>query len=332
MGCSAANSVDKAIFFSPFPGLDWARTNLLRPSISEARGSGTQRLYSYRDLLELKVIKSLLDAGVSLQSARRAIEYLRGNLGEDIATASLVINGAGSVLVRTDGELVDLVRAQILVAQGRSLHGPELDLPPQDKVPRNGYAVQCRVTTEDPENNFVPDYGRIMAYRSASGMGIRLDAGTAFSGAVVTPFYDSLLVKVTASGQTFPIALQRLHRALREFRIRGVKTNIPFLENLILRDTLGMTDDDIDHKRGLDYSKDTPDAVDAVLSGHYHHPTHFRRDGRDFDAWDDTYSETETVDSAMTNALSAWTARICSRRSSSCSSLPRQTPPRSSNV
>ena len=88
----------------------WARTDLIRPSIADARGSGTQRRYSYRDLVELKVIKGLLDAGVSLQSARRAIEYLRSNLGEDIASASLVINGTGSVLVRTDGELVDLVR------------------------------------------------------------------------------------------------------------------------------------------------------------------------------------------------------------------------------
>src|SRR3954464_7727663 len=88
----------------------WARTNLVRPSVHDAAGSGTQRRYSYRDLVELKVIKGLLDAGVSLQSARKAIEYLRDHLGEDIATASLVINGAGSVLVRTDGELVDLIR------------------------------------------------------------------------------------------------------------------------------------------------------------------------------------------------------------------------------
>jgi DNA-binding transcriptional MerR regulator len=88
----------------------WARTDLIRPSIADARGSGTQRRYSYRDLVELKVIKGLLDAGVSLQSARRAIEYLRDHMGEDIATASLVINGNGSVLARSDGELVDLVR------------------------------------------------------------------------------------------------------------------------------------------------------------------------------------------------------------------------------
>ncbi|MDQ4133571.1 MAG: MerR family transcriptional regulator [Actinomycetota bacterium] len=88
----------------------WARTDLIRPSIADARGSGTQRRYSYRDLVELKVIKSLLDAGVSLQQARRAIEYLRGNLGEDIASTSLVLGGSSSVLVRTDGELIDLMR------------------------------------------------------------------------------------------------------------------------------------------------------------------------------------------------------------------------------
>ena len=88
----------------------WARTDLIRPSLADARGSGTQRVYSYRDLVELKVIKSLLDAGVALQSARRAIEYLRHNLGEDIATASLVLNGTGSVLAHSDGELIDVVR------------------------------------------------------------------------------------------------------------------------------------------------------------------------------------------------------------------------------
>ena len=128
---------------------------------------------------------------------------------------------------------IDLVRAQILVAQGFPLHGPELDLPPQAEVPRNGYAVQARVTTEDPENKFMPDYGRILTYRSAGGFGIRLDGGMGASGSVITPFYDSLLVKVTASGRSFDIALQRMDRALREFRIRGVKTNIPFIENLI---------------------------------------------------------------------------------------------------
>ncbi|MHB8520154.1 MAG: pyruvate carboxylase [Limisphaerales bacterium] len=132
---------------------------------------------------------------------------------------------------------VDLVRSQILVAQGCALHGPELGLPQQDQIMRMGFAVQCRITTEDPENKFTPDYGRILTYRSAAGFGIRLDGGMGDTGSVITPFYDSLLVKVTASGRTFDIALQRMDRALREFRIRGVKTNIPFLENVIANET-----------------------------------------------------------------------------------------------
>jgi pyruvate carboxylase len=128
---------------------------------------------------------------------------------------------------------IDLVRAQILIAQGAELHGLDLALPAQDAIPRMGFAVQCRVTTEDPENKFTPNYGKILTFRAAEGFGIRLDAGMGDTGAVITPFYDSLLVKITASGQTFDMALDRMDRALREFRIRGVKTNIPFLENVI---------------------------------------------------------------------------------------------------
>ncbi|REK10439.1 MAG: pyruvate carboxylase [Planctomycetota bacterium] len=128
---------------------------------------------------------------------------------------------------------VDIVRSQILVAEGRRLDDEEIGLGSQDKIRTYGYALQGRVTTEDPENRFLPDYGRIMHYRSAGGMGLRLDAGTAFSGAQVTPFYDSLLVKVTAWGPTFKDATRRMERGLSEFRIRGVKTNIPFLINLV---------------------------------------------------------------------------------------------------
>ncbi len=128
---------------------------------------------------------------------------------------------------------LDLVRAQILIAQGHSLHSREVGMPVQNQVPRNGYAIQCRVTTEDPENKFTPDYGKILAYRSPGGFGIRLDGGMGYSGAVITPFYDSMLVKVIASGQTYEIAMDRMDRALSEFRIRGVKTNIPFLENVV---------------------------------------------------------------------------------------------------
>jgi pyruvate carboxylase len=127
----------------------------------------------------------------------------------------------------------DLVRSQILVAQGHALHGPEVGIPPQDQIPCFGHAVQCRITTEDPENGFTPDYGEILTYRSAAGFGIRLDGGMGNAGTVITPFYDSLLVKLTARGRTFEHALDRMERALREFRIRGVKTNIPFLENVV---------------------------------------------------------------------------------------------------
>jgi pyruvate carboxylase len=132
---------------------------------------------------------------------------------------------------------IDLVKSQILLAQGVPLSDPEIGLPSQEAVRTSGYAVQCRVTTEDPTNNFLPDYGRIAHYRSASGMGIRLDAGTAFSGATVNPFYDSLLVKVTARGRRFIDACRRMERCLQEFRVRGVKTNIQFLIKLITNKT-----------------------------------------------------------------------------------------------
>lgn len=128
---------------------------------------------------------------------------------------------------------LDLVRAQILIAQGHSLHSPEVGMPAQADIPRNGFALQSRVTTEDPENKFMPDYGRLMAYRSPGGLGIRIDGGMGFAGAVITPFYDSMLAKLVAFGPTYEIAMARMHRALAEYRIRGVKTNIPFLENVI---------------------------------------------------------------------------------------------------
>ena len=128
---------------------------------------------------------------------------------------------------------IDLVRSQILVAQGHQLHEPPMSLPNRENIPLNGAALQCRVTTEDPENNFAPDYGKLSTYRSPAGFGIRLDGGTAYAGATLAAYYDSLLVKVTAWGANLPEACQRMDRALREFRIRGVKTNIPFVENVV---------------------------------------------------------------------------------------------------
>jgi pyruvate carboxylase len=132
---------------------------------------------------------------------------------------------------------IDIVKSQILIAQGFKLHEPPINIPVQEKIETRGVAIQSRITTEDPENNFIPDYGRLTSYRSAAGFGVRLDGGSAFSGAVITPYFDSLLVKVTAHGGTLDEAIRRMDRALREFRVRGVKSNIPFLENLILHPT-----------------------------------------------------------------------------------------------
>ncbi|WP_132696421.1 pyruvate carboxylase [Rhodovulum steppense] len=131
---------------------------------------------------------------------------------------------------------IDIVRAQILIAEGKSLV-EATGIASQYDVELTGHALQCRITTEDPLNNFIPDYGRITAYRGATGMGIRLDGGTAYSGAVITRYYDSLLEKVTAWAPTPEAAIARMDRALREFRIRGVSTNIAFVENLLKHPT-----------------------------------------------------------------------------------------------
>ena len=128
---------------------------------------------------------------------------------------------------------IDLVKAQIRIASGARIGTPESGVPAQADIRVSGHALQCRITTEDPENNFVPDYGKIAAYRSPAGFGIRLDAGTAYTGAIITRSYDSLLVKVTAWAPTAEETIARMHRALWEFRIRGVVTNLRFLDQLI---------------------------------------------------------------------------------------------------
>ncbi|MFC3627870.1 pyruvate carboxylase [Paracoccus angustae] len=131
---------------------------------------------------------------------------------------------------------IDIVQSQIRIAEGATL-AEATGVPSQDQITLSGHALQCRVTTEDPLNNFIPDYGRITAYRSATGNGIRLDGGTAYSGGVITRYYDSLLVKVTAWAQTPEGAIRRMDRALREFRVRGVSTNIDFVINLLKHPT-----------------------------------------------------------------------------------------------
>ena len=128
---------------------------------------------------------------------------------------------------------IDIVQTQMQIAMGKSLQDPEVNVPKQEDIPLFGYAIQSRVTTEDPQNNFMPDTGKIQVYRSSGGFGVRLDAGNGFQGAVVSPYYDSLLVKISTWGTTFKQAAEKMDRNLREFRIRGVKTNIAFLENVM---------------------------------------------------------------------------------------------------
>ncbi|MEZ0482503.1 pyruvate carboxylase [Planococcus sp. SSTMD024] len=128
---------------------------------------------------------------------------------------------------------IDIVHAQINIARGHALHSEVIGIPKQEDIPLFGFAIQSRVTTEDPLNDFMPDAGRLMVYRSGGGFGVRLDAGNGFQGAVISPYYDSLLVKVSTWATTFKEAAAKMDRNLQEFRIRGIKTNIPFLENVV---------------------------------------------------------------------------------------------------
>ncbi|KUK73601.1 MAG: Pyruvate carboxyl transferase [Clostridiales bacterium 38_11] len=132
---------------------------------------------------------------------------------------------------------IDIVQAQIRVAEGYRLDSPQIGISSQNDIQSRGYSIQCRVTTEDPANSFAPDTGTIDVYRSSSGLGIRLDGGNGFTGAVISPYYDSLLVKVTSLGRTFEDAVNKSSRALQEFKVRGVKTNIAFLLNVLNHET-----------------------------------------------------------------------------------------------
>lgn len=132
---------------------------------------------------------------------------------------------------------IDLVQSQILIAQGLPLSSPEIGINVQSDIQIRGYSIQCRITTEDPRNSFAPDTGKITTYRSGGGFGIRLDAGNAFTGAEITPYYDSLLVKVTTWDRSFPGAIKKALRAINEVRVRGVKTNIPFINNVLTHPT-----------------------------------------------------------------------------------------------
>jgi pyruvate carboxylase len=188
--------------------------------------------------LDAKLRQDILDAGLAIG---REVGYENAGTVEFLVDSDtnqfyfIEVNPRIQVEHTVTEEVTgyDIVKCQILVAQGQKLSDEEIGLGSQDAVQVHGYAMQCRVTTEAPENKFMPDYGQISHYRSAGGTGVRLDAGTAFSGAVVTPYYDSLLVKVTTHGRYFEEAARRMERCLQEFRVRGVKTNLPFLMNLV---------------------------------------------------------------------------------------------------
>ncbi|WP_019037217.1 pyruvate carboxylase [Psychroflexus tropicus] len=151
---------------------------------------------------------------------------------------------------------VDLIKTQLYIADNYKLSDEEINLPDQASASINGFAVQCRITTEDPKNDFKPDYGTITTYRSASGFGIRLDAGSVYQGVKISPFFDSMLVKVSASSRTLDDACKKMRRALAEFRVRGVKTNMAFLDN-ILRDSTFR-----EGKVTVNYIKNTPELFD----------------------------------------------------------------------
>ncbi|MCD7948187.1 MAG: pyruvate carboxylase [Oscillospiraceae bacterium] len=155
---------------------------------------------------------------------------------------------------------IDLVRAQILIAEGRPMSDPHIGLQKQEDVHIRGYAIQCRVTTEDPANNFAPDTGKISAYRSGGGFGVRLDGGNAAAGTVISPYYDSLLVKVTSMDNTFEGACRRATRAISEEHVRGVKTNISFITNILTHPTF------IAGKCHTKFIDETPELFD-VTSG-----------------------------------------------------------------
>lgn len=211
--CSIQRRHQKVVELAPAPNLD-----------DEIR----QQLHDY----------SLALAKAVGYSSAGTVEFLVETRGEETNVYFIEVNTRIQV-EHTVTEMItghDLIKAMIRIEEGERLDGKAINIASQDALTINGCAVQARITTEDPENNFAPDSGKIITYRSAAGFGIRLDAGVGGSGAEVLPFYDSLLVKVSAWGRDLDDAAQRLGRSLAEFRIRGVKTNIPFVQKVIRHD------------------------------------------------------------------------------------------------
>lgn len=187
-----------------------------------------------------------LDEGLRGEMCQSAVALMKKAGYVNAGTVEFLLSGDGKFyflevnpriqVEHTITELItgiDLVQSQIRVAEGYRLSDPEIGIASQESIGRRGYAIQCRVTTEDPENNFLPDTGRILAYRTAAGFGVRLDGGNGHHGARISPYYDSLLVKISTWALDFEAAAAKMLRSLTEFRIRGVKTNVPFLENVV---------------------------------------------------------------------------------------------------
>ncbi|RWS02182.1 pyruvate carboxylase-like protein [Dinothrombium tinctorium] len=202
--CSVQRRHQKIVEIAPAPHLNpKVRERILDDAIRLAKHVGYQNAGTVEFLVDQNGEHYFIEVNARLQVEHTVTEQVTG---------------------------VDLVQSQIKIAEGRTL--PELNLN-QENIQIRGCALQCRVTTEDPSKNFQPDTGRIEVFRSGEGMGIRLDGASAFSGAVITPYYDSLLVKVIAHASDLNLASAKMLRALREFRVRGVKTNIPFLINVL---------------------------------------------------------------------------------------------------
>lgn len=202
--CSVQRRHQKVVEIAPAPHLDEeVRQRMLSDALKLTKHVGYSNVGTVEFLLDDKGRHYFMEVNARLQVEHTVTEEITG---------------------------VDLVQAQIRIAEGKSLDNLKLT---QQNININGSAIQCRVTTEDPAVNFQPDSGRIEVFRSAEGMGIRLDSASAFAGSVISPHYDSLLVKVIAHARNHPNAAAKMVRALKEFRIRGVKTNIPFLLNVL---------------------------------------------------------------------------------------------------
>lgn len=191
------------------------------PSIN-LKDSTREKLYEYAIRIAKAVRYNNLGTVEFLVDAAESIYFIEVNPRIQVEhTVTEMITG------------VDLIKTQLFIASGYQLSDSEIGLGNQNTILKNGFAIQCRITTEDPVNNFKPDYGTLLTYRNATGFGVRLDEGSTYPGMKISPFFDSMLVKVSTQGKSMDEAAQKMNRALREFRIRGVKNNIQFLENLI---------------------------------------------------------------------------------------------------